>query len=258
MLFTSKTIKSALSVSIICGLSTGTFAVQASECGVLKLQKNRSPGTAIVNNSCNESALLAEETLLQLPAESRLWLESIESSSSTENTQIICQNKSSQSVDIKVNSALSPWISPEGLAQCSQWSNGRLECHASNSDKNNLFCASASIKKPPTLSKPEQKTSLSMRGLKSSIAKATTPAEQQQILNQWINYLKPEIDLCRKIYQISQPITLSWKIKASGEITETSVKETLTDKQFADCAIEVIQNFEFPTFNKDTQVTFSF
>lgn len=252
---TRKIIYSTLSVSMLLGLSAEITIVHADECGVLKLQINRSPGATVTHNACSEAPFLAIDAIVLLQAGSRVWLESV-AASNPEKTQIICQNKSTRAIEIKINSDVSPYINPEGLTQCTQWTNSRLECHDSNN--NDLFCASAQIKKLPAVTALQQKTSISMRGFKSLHHKALTSKDPQQELNQWITYLKPEIDLCRKTYQVTQPITLSWKIKSSGQVTEMTLKESITDKQFADCAIDVIQNSDFPTFDHDTQVSFSF
>lgn len=252
-----RSLRLCCSGTLLLNLAFGSLDLLAAECGVLKLQKNRSQGANIVKNSCVNTDELSVEAILQIQAGARLWLESESSLQDSGNFQIICQNKSSEPFRIKVNSAILPWISSDGTAQCNSWVNDRLECNGLDTEKKALFCAIAQIKKPPVAQTMERKTSITMRGLNKD--KPLSDTEDAQVdINQWVSYIKPEIDLCRKLFQTLQPITLSWKIKASGEVTGTTIKEPGIDNQLADCAIEVIENFSFPLFNKDTQITFSF
>lgn len=239
-------------------VNIGGVPLQAAECGILKLQSNRNPGANIISNSCTSNNQLALASTLQIQAGARLWLESANDSQKSGNFHIICQNKSSEPLKIKVNSPVLPWISPENSSQCNDWANNRLECNESGSEKTALSCAIAQINSPPVIQTMQRKTSLAMRGLKRSTHKPTNTEASQKDIDQWLSYLKPEIDLCRKVFNTNQPITLSWKIKASGDVVDTLIKESSIDNQLAECAIEVIENFDFPLFEKDTQITFLF
>ena len=229
-------------------LLLGHSSLGAAECGVLKLQKSRSLGTSIAQNNCTNDSELSVESILKLPAGGRVWLESTSSLQDSERFQIICQNKSTGPLNIKISGAIYPWLRPEN-AQCKDWVNDRLECNELKSDKKALFCSIAQIKTPSSLPMGRT-TSLALRGLQHKT--------NQNEVEQWSSYIKPEIDLCRKLFASSHPITLSWKINSSGVASAAEIKEPDIDNNLAECAIEVIENFKFPKVEKDTQVTLSF
>jgi len=231
--------------------------LEASECGILKMQKYRNSGVQVANNYCTEESELSLNTILQIPAGARLWLESTNAIQKFEDYQIICQNNSSAPLNIKIDSPILPWISPENDSHCSRWINNRLECQTSNNDEKTLLCAIAQIRKSLASTIMQRKTSFTLRGLnyrRNNIASDDIQIEADK----WKAYLKPEIDLCRKVFQVHYPITMNWKIRTDGKVTDTSITETNFDNQFVECAIEVIKNFSFPAFEKDIPVTLLF
>lgn len=238
-------------------LALGNSSLQAADCGVLKLQKSRSVGTSIVSNTCANPNELSVQAVLKLPAGARLWLESSSALADSEHYQIICQNKSTNAFNIKVNSAVYPWISPED-ARCNSWVNERLECNELNSDKKALYCSIAQVNALPSDRPLERTTSLALRGLKHNAPNTAPLTITQDTLDQWSASLKPEINLCRKVFVSTHPITLSWKINTSGDAMNTKIKETNLDQQLEDCITDVVESFKFPQLTKDTQVTLTF
>ncbi|PXW79673.1 hypothetical protein C8R34_1661 [Nitrosomonas sp. Nm84] len=248
---------SALSMILIACLLTHSD-LGAAECGILKMQKHRSSGVNVVNNYCTDDSALSLNTILQIPAGARLWLESTNVTQNSENFQIICQNKSIAPVSIKIDRAVLPWINPENNSHCNSWTNDRLECQELNSEIKTLLCAIAQIKKSPVSEMMQRKTSLTLRGLIYKKNNAPFSDGVQTGTNQWKADLEPEINLCRKVFQVDDPITINWKIRTDGKITDTSITETNIDNQFTECAIEVIKNFSFPIFEKDIPVILLF
>jgi hypothetical protein len=235
-------------LSLLLGLLFIDNVVLATECGVLHLQATRNQGITINHNACNSATALAVEAILEIPAGSRLWLESPATVSDAVTFQLICQNKSSAPLKIKVKRPVSPWIEPLGVA-CNAWIDNRLVCSKDHADTA-LLCVIAEKTRPRVAHTIQPKTSLTMRGGFSQ--------QSPDDLQQWANFVKPGIDLCREILNAQQPITLTWTIKPSGQILDASVAESALDKQFAACALEAVANSHFPAVTHDESVTFEF
>ena len=246
--------------SIVFGfcLALGTTALQASECGFLKLQKNRSLGATVSENACADPNDLGVDTHIQIAPGSRAWFEVLAESAANTNTQIICQNKSATPVDLKVVGTKLPWITVPEPFHCQAWTHEHLVCSTDGSDKNALLCAQAQIKKTELQQKPEQQhTSLAMRGLKAPKPKSEL-TNDQNLLKQWLVRLKPQIDLCRKTLQIEQTLTLNWKFTDTGKMTEATVKEADLNQAFVDCALEGVKGVQAPQLSKATDFAYSF
>ncbi len=244
---------------VIFALALASDNLQATECGIFKIQKNRSSGTSVINNNCANANELSLQATLEIQGNTRVWLESLSAFQDADNLLIICQNRSLQSINIQINSPLSPWINLKGAGLCDSWVNQRLECREANTNTGILFCAATQIN---TASENEttmqRRSSITLRGLTQNKNNTVSLDERQPEINKWKISLKPEIDLCRKVFQVNQPITLSWKIKAAGGATDTKIAENGIDDQFAECTTEVIENFGFPSFGNDSQISISF
>lgn len=229
----------------------------AEECGLLRMQLSRSPGTDITASHCADKTELSIDSQVQMSAGGRFWLESLPSVPGGAEFQIICQNNSSKAITLKVTQAFLPWLQPQQLENCSTWLDNRLICGTNENSSKNLVCAIAPKKSRPLAAAMERKNAITMRGLDSHPHKPKADPESGQ-MDDWLVLLKSEIDLCRIAFQSEQTLTLSWKINTSGQVSETSIKESGGNTKFADCALDAIKSFEFPALNKDTQITFSF
>lgn len=235
----------------------GVVSVEASGCGVLKIQKNRSTGATILNNQCGNGNELSLQSIIQIQGNARVWLESI--SQETENYWVICQNRSTMPVNINVISSLSPWIRPGGDNQCAQWTNQRLECRETNTQLESLLCAVSQIKKLPNNEVMQRTSSLTIRGLtRSHLDREIVVSEGDSEVIRWKMGIQPGIELCRKVFDTHDPLTVSWVINKLGESTDIQVLGDTTNPQLVECIAEMIGGISFPTFEKTKQIKLSF
>ena len=231
-------------------------ACVVTQCGVVQLQKVAKPGVTVSNNKCTGSDM-ALESIVYLKPDTTVRLVSSSGEPSASENQIICQNQSSFPLKIRVVSAASPWIQPEqDLIHCGNWLNGRLECNASRSDKTSLICAISEKENAIVSGGNLAKTPPRMR----SIQPDDTDIEMELVKVDEVlkSYIIPKIEQCRKNYPSDQVLTLTWKIKANGVVTGTTLPENISENKFVDCAIEVIEDFIFPSFQTDIPVTYKF
>lgn len=227
-----------------------------NQCGVLQLQNIAKPGVAVSNNRCTGSDM-ALESIVYLQADASVRLVSPSGGPSSAEHQIICQNQSSFPLKIRVTSADLPWIRPEqDHIHCNDWLNGRLECHEASSDKMALICAISEKENTIGLHGNSTKT---FPGIRSPWPdNADMELELLKVEDVLKNYIIPKIEQCRKNNPSDQVLKLAWRIKANGVVTGTTIPENVSEDEFVDCAIEVIEDFIFPSFQKDIPVTYEF
>lgn len=230
------------------------ISVEASDCGILKIQKNRSSGTVVMNNQCNANDELSLQSILKLPGNGRLWLETV--SDTTENHWIICQNRSALPINILVQNPSSPWIVPAIEEHCEDWVNQRLGCYEAGTQSEILFCAITQINRVTDQPVMQRTSSLAIRGLSKYVTRNMD--EQHPAIKKWKAALTPEIDLCRKAFRMNDSFALRWFINTAGSLTYTQVPEKVFDRQFIECAADAILHHGFPNLEKDTQITLTF
>jgi len=231
-------------------------ACAVTQCGVLQLQKVAKPGVDVSNNICTGSDM-ALDSIVHLKPDTSVRLVSSSGKPGAAGNQIICQNQSSFPLKIRIASAALPWIQPEqDLIHCGGWLNDRLECNSLRGDKTALVCA-ISEKENTIISRGDlTKIPPRMRSLQSD--NPDFEMEQQKVKDVLQSYVIPKIEQCQKNNPSDQVLTLTWKIKANGVVTGTTLPENISEDEFVDCAIEVIEDFVFPSFPKEIQVTYKF
>jgi hypothetical protein len=123
------------------GLMLASTHLLAAECGVLHFQKNRSSGTEVRHNQCASNTDLGLGTELELRENARVWLESPKTKPEDSSMQIMCQNKSSSPIKIKISKPFLTWIEPVGFTQCKVWVANRLTCKYAKHLDTVLICA---------------------------------------------------------------------------------------------------------------------
>jgi hypothetical protein len=238
-------------------LSVDVFAA-ASGCVALTMQKDRSPGASILSNDCYELSNLSLGSVMQMNGGARLWLKSNSAAQTDSSFQIICQNKSSDLLQIEVSSAFIPWIKPKNIAHCNDWVGDRLTCNDANSGSPILYCAIAMIKNLSVNNDIERKTSVTMRGIDAQGDLKPLDQSESQQLEKIIDFIKPEIDLCRKVFQTDQAVSITWTISTNGQVLNAYGHEERGENHFAGCALEAVEHFNFPSFSKDIQISYTF
>ncbi|CAK0756025.1 conserved exported hypothetical protein [Gammaproteobacteria bacterium] len=215
--------------------------VMAAECGQAKLIEAASVGVSVINNTCQEPSKLAIGSVLALSSGSRVWLK-FDPNSKGEGSQLICQNKSLWVVNVNLAGTSSPWIKPQGLKNCELWKNNKLNCESQEGKKNGFFCAIANTKQENLSSTPEMTTSPKMRNL----FQAASSAEDI------IKKIKPDIELCKNLYNVSEKIEMSWTATI-GMINNFTINSD--NKDLIACVEGVVKQEHA---NKNISINYSF
>jgi hypothetical protein len=229
-----------------------------TQCGVLQLQKAVKPGVTVSNNRCTGSDI-ALESIVYLQPDTSVRLVSSSGKPDAAGNQIICQNQSSFPLKIRIASAVSPWIQPErDLMQCSNWRNDRLECNTLRSDKTALICAISGKENANILEGNLKKTLPKSRSIQIDNPDLEIEMEQVKVDDVLKSYIIPKIEQCRKNYPSDQVLTLAWTIKSNGVVTDTNIPKNISKDKFVGCVVEAIEDWIFPSFPKEIQVTYEF
>jgi hypothetical protein len=225
--------------------------VSASECGVLRLQNNRSTGVYVKENKCNEHPYIAIGTIIDLAAKGRLWLKSNQSPVIGSEFQMICQNETGRPVELEFSDMLTPWLSQGKLNNCSGWINKKLSCEVKMGERNGLYCVLAFFQADTNnkLKQMERSTSVKLRGSISSLESVNTfsSTDKQQLFNT----IEPELDLCKQLNRITTDIKVSWSVDKDAEVkgANVSMAEPLND-YLSECVKSVINTIQYPALTK--------
>lgn len=239
--FNKRIVLLALNIGLIAG-SFATGSAIAAGCGQAKLVEAGSSGISVSKNSCQEQSRVNLGSVLELSPGSRMWLK-FDPNPTGESFQLICQNRSTAAINVSVASTASPWIKPQGLKNCDQWKNNKLVCEDANGEKTSFFCAIASAKPEKSKNPMEVTTSVKMRGIPMP---AVVPVEDV------IKSIKPDIELCKNLYNVSEKAEMSWTV-SFGIIKDLSVSSD--NKDFIACVEGVVKQ---ANSNQDVTVKHSF
>lgn len=242
---------------VLLSLLAVAFNISASECGVLRLQRAISAGTEVVNNACNDAENLAVESVVQLATDARAWFESISHSSGAARFKVICQNLSSTPVKIKLVSSFLPWLQPDERFDCGAWTNERLECKEPAVKRPGLVCAIAAKKMFIATHEIQRNTSVVMRSKDKSARGGLLDGQEMRQLESIIDsQINPKLKLCENWF--GQGLTISWTIKADGQVANTAIVENVGSDEFALCALKAVESHVFPAYSTDVQVQSTF
>lgn len=237
------------------GILLGISDAYGSECGVLRFQQSRNPGVDISDNSCNDPEALGVGTVLQLSANSRVWLDPIAIAENASKYKIICLNESALSIKIRLANAFMPWIQPQGLIQCNEWVNRRLECNESGSDRTALICDIA--KKVDPNHEIQRMASVIIRGMQEKLINQKLPNKQaghlQLLFEKDIN---PKFELCESLFD--REVAIAWTIDPKGQVGNVSITTNNSEDQFARCVVKVIKSYPFSPISSDVQIYSTF
>lgn len=227
--------------------------VKAEECGVINLIDTKSRGSEIINTNCQESGAMKLGSVVAMTPKARLWL--MIEADSDHKQQMICQNRHDQTVNVEVTSLTSPWISPQGLAECSVKSQNKLVCD-SGEKKNAFFCAIASVKSQAIkTAKVERTSSVKMRSVFSMMKTKKTNNKPELDLQA----VKEDIALCRELHQNASELDVSWSLDEAGKIDHLAIEVNGTasepDKDLSDCIASALSSK--PGVNVNTETVYN-
>ena len=84
--------------------------------------------------------------------------------------------------------------------------------------------------------------------------------DEQQYLQERIEYYAAGIDLCNTIHQRSGRIIINWIIYDGGAVdkVEINTQTAPEDNEFANCIAEQIPSWKFPEWQKNSKVAYQF
>lgn len=227
---TTRNIKSVFLKTTL--LMTALFAgsVTAAECTSLRLIATRNAGVSVNDNACKEDLKIAVGTQLDVSAGSRLWLKSAPDENGI-TSQLICQNRGSDTVKVSINSASLPWIKAENLNNCGEWVANKLSCESNDGQKNSFFCALATSKPMIVDVMPKPTTSFKMR--------STVPLFKGRKVEDIIKDITPEVELCKDLYDINSPIKVTWMVSKLGQVEELNLDND--NEELTACVASVLK-----------------
>ncbi len=235
--------------------------VHADECGVLRYVANKSNGVTVNSNTCKMIDDIALGSEFNLMPGARLWFKSQEVINA-KKIQGICQNRSSKPIRISVDHNKLPWITPNGLSNCSPWTNNKINCDDTMSGQKALTCVLAAIGSEPRPTELEERTtSVRMRSLPAIDAADDEEEETEQ--EQIISAMQADVSLCKAISHFNSPIKMTWLVEANGQVnTVNPIADASgphpTDKPYIDCLTAVIKDFPYPQLSQAIRLTNQF
>jgi len=246
----SQNIKSSVCYLMVGVLFLMSYQANASECGVMQLQSNRSSGVSMENNDCQDQPYVSIGTVFDLSSKGRLWLKSNASKFKGSEFQMICQNRTMNSLRLEFSDMLLPWLSQSKLNNCTGWVDNKLSCDGINSEKGGILCALSFIKsnKSTKTKQVERTTSVKMRDIKSLLESKPVILDKQQILEA----IKPELNLCKKINDTKQGLKVSWVVQeAVVSDIELTTSNKLNKQVLSNCLEAVIRSTIYPKSTKE-------
>jgi len=251
MNFYFKHIKQLLQICLISSLLL-SFNAGASECGVLQLQNNRSSGVAVKSNKCNGLPNISIGTVFDLSARGRLWLKSNSAADAPHEFQMICQNRTTQTIQLAFSDPFLPWLSQARLKNCSNWVNNKLSCDGNNGEKSGVYCVLAFIK-PVSKDKAgqiERTSSVKMRDI-SQLFEADSQYDSFD-KQQLVETLVSELKLCKSLSNVSKDMQINWVVQQARVKTFKVMTASVQNNQaLSECIQAVISTTSYPRFSKE-------
>ncbi len=228
-------------------LTLSGFNAVASECGVLQLQSNRSSGIRVKSNKCSELPYISVGTVFELAPQGRLWLKPTAPEHERLSFQMICQNRTEHLIQLEFSNPLSPWLSLAKLKNCSGWVDNKLSCDGNKGQKHGIYCVTAFLKPALSNSEKTQRTSsVKMRTPTQGVG-SNLYFDKQKLLAA----LKPELQLCKQVNEISQDIRVNWIVQMTKvKMFQVIAPEMPNKYGLSECMEAVVTAIPYPLFSR--------
>ena len=188
----------------------------------------------------------------------RLWLTGNETREGF--VEIVCQNLSPESIRVELTSTEMPWISVAGPAHCNDWQKNILICSVGDMPKG-VFCKinERTLVVADEGSRKQTSASVNVRAVDLRES-GSGGLDEQQYLQERIEYYGAGIDLCYTMYERTGDIVVNWIIYGGGAVDKVMLDSKLVpeDDKLANCIMEQIPAWRFPKWEKDSQVSYQF
>lgn len=244
-------LKYLVRIIVINILSLCSLSSYASDCGVLQVQINKSSGVSVKANKCKQLPDIALGTIFELSAKGRLWLKSRPSQSADSDFQMICQNRTSNMMQLEYSGNISPWLNLAKLGNCTGWVDNKLSCHGGRGEQNGFFCVLSFYKDriEDVPKQIERTTSVIMREIKIKSATEIPPAQVEKM--KVLQAIKADFKLCKKLTLVTQDVNTKWSVLGT-EIQRVEVIPALNiNDEFYECIETVIRAFPYPSYAEE-------
>jgi len=188
----------------------------------------------------------------------RLWLTGNETVDGF--VEVVCQNLSTEPVNVQLTSMEKPWVTITEPAQCNDWQKNLLICPVGKMTKG-FFCKITEriTDNVAEGSKKQKSASVNVRSINVQEISARSK-EGRQYLQDRIEYYGAGIDLCNTMHERKGDIIISWIIYDGGAVDKVTINSQTApeDNEIANCIAEQIPFWKFPEWQKDSQVAYQF
>lgn len=223
--------------------------VFGATCGVLKVQQSMSYGIEISNNPCKQAEVLSVGAAIKLHPNSRIWLTTTNSNNLA--FKLICENQSSVTAEISVNSVIAPWVKAESDFKCKDWLERRLECTEPKTSKLALICAIAQSNRVQATHSVLQTASVTLRGLGSTIPPYAPSAQKNRYPSVFINQINSLAENCGQLF--AQEVVIEWLINTEGNLAQYALQKG-TEDEFTHCLSDALKASSFPKSQNATRI----
>jgi hypothetical protein len=188
----------------------------------------------------------------------RLWLTGNETAEGF--VEIVCQNLSTESVSVQLTNTEKPWVNITEPAECNDWQKNILICPIGKMKKG-FFCkiTERTVMHADEGSKKQKSASVNVRAI--SVEDLPEKSfDEQQYLQERLEYYAAGIDLCNTIHKRSGNIIIQWIIYDGGAVDKVVINSQTApgNEEIANCIAEQIPFWKFPEWRKDSQVAYQF
>jgi len=188
----------------------------------------------------------------------RLWLTGNETAEGF--VEIVCQNLSTEPVNVQLSQTEKPWVVITEPAQCNDWQKNILICPVAEMPKG-FFCKITErvAENAGEGSKKQKSASVNVRSI--SIQEISEKSKEgRQYLQERIEYYAAGIDLCNTMHERKGNIIIRWIIYDGGAVDKVEIDSQTApeDNEIAECIAEQIPAWKFPEWEKDSQIAYQF
>ncbi len=151
-------------------------------------------------------------------------------------------------------------MSITGPAQCNNWQKNILICPVGKMAKG-VFCKinERIVVLAAEGSRKQNSASVNVRAISVQDLEEKK-LDEQQYLQERIDYYAAGIDLCSTMHKKTGNIIISWIIYDGGSVDKVKIDSQAApeDNEIANCIAEQISLWKFPEWGKDSQIAYQF
>ena len=188
----------------------------------------------------------------------RLWLTGNETREGY--VDIVCQNLSTEPVNVELKKLSSPWVEITGKTKCGDWQKNILICSVGEMERG-VFCKIAEKENAGSGEggRKQLTASVSVRAAEVQEGQQENLSEEEYLQSR-VDYYTSGIDLCGVMHNKTGDIFISWVIYNGGAVDQVRIGSQTAekDREIAGCIAEQVSLWRFPEWENDAQVSYQF